>query len=241
MDDKQRVYIGTQKLFAGSCAVRGRPGKSAYEVAVDNGYTGTEEEWLASLKGDPGDTGATGATGPQGPEGPNRPVVHLAVCDVTPTVNDEQTVDLSDILPGGHSPVTLRAGDVVLGKNGYLAAVIGYQGDDAGLVGTGLRFFAPPLFVHVIAIIGNDGSVTAGTVDVSTEEIEQAFLQNVPIYATLNNRKERLPLVAYDQDLGIAVFFLYSADNISGSTEDYVKINLHIAYDGTVTGYIKEE
>lgn len=27
-------------------------GKSAYQVAVDNGYAGTEAEWLASLKGD---------------------------------------------------------------------------------------------------------------------------------------------------------------------------------------------
>ena len=27
------------------------PGKSAYEVAVDHGYVGTEEEWLASMKG----------------------------------------------------------------------------------------------------------------------------------------------------------------------------------------------
>lgn len=32
-------------------------GKSAYAVAVENGYTGTESEWLASLKGDKGDTG----------------------------------------------------------------------------------------------------------------------------------------------------------------------------------------
>ena len=26
-------------------------GKSAYEIAVDNGFVGTEEEWLESLKG----------------------------------------------------------------------------------------------------------------------------------------------------------------------------------------------
>lgn len=32
--------------------LRGEPGKSAYEIAVQNGYTGTEAEWLASLKGD---------------------------------------------------------------------------------------------------------------------------------------------------------------------------------------------
>ena len=38
-------------------------GLSAYEVAVKNGYVGSEAEWLASLKGE------TGAQGPQGPVG----------------------------------------------------------------------------------------------------------------------------------------------------------------------------
>lgn len=36
--------------------VRGKPGPSAYEVAVANGFTGTEQEWLDSL----GSTGSTG-------------------------------------------------------------------------------------------------------------------------------------------------------------------------------------
>lgn len=36
---------------------KGNPGKSAYQVAVDNGFVGTEEEWLASLKGAKGDPG----------------------------------------------------------------------------------------------------------------------------------------------------------------------------------------
>ena len=34
-------------------------GYSAYEIAVQNGFVGTEEEWLASLKGDRGDDAAT--------------------------------------------------------------------------------------------------------------------------------------------------------------------------------------
>lgn len=34
-----------------------KDGKSAYEVAVDNGYEGNEEEWLNSLKGLPGPPG----------------------------------------------------------------------------------------------------------------------------------------------------------------------------------------
>ena len=39
---------------------KGDTGKSAYEVAKDNGFNGTEAEWLASLKGEPGDKGDTG-------------------------------------------------------------------------------------------------------------------------------------------------------------------------------------
>lgn len=38
-------------------SLKGDPGKSAYEIAVDCGYVGTEEEWLASLKGEKGDPG----------------------------------------------------------------------------------------------------------------------------------------------------------------------------------------
>ena len=39
----------------GGAIVRGKEGKSAYEVAVKNGFSGTEAEWLASLKGEKGD------------------------------------------------------------------------------------------------------------------------------------------------------------------------------------------
>lgn len=50
---------------------KGDPGKSAYEIAVDNGYSGTESEWLASLKGDKGDPGTPGADGKDGVNGTN--------------------------------------------------------------------------------------------------------------------------------------------------------------------------
>lgn len=40
-------------------------GKSAYEIAKENGFDGTEAEWLASLKG------ATGAAGANGKDGEN--------------------------------------------------------------------------------------------------------------------------------------------------------------------------
>lgn len=48
---------------------KGEPGKTAYQHAVDNGFVGTEQEWLASLKGEKGDTGEVGPQGPQGVKG----------------------------------------------------------------------------------------------------------------------------------------------------------------------------
>ena len=47
----------------------GEDGKSAYEIAVENGFEGTEEEWLASLKGQDGEDGKDGAAGDKGDKG----------------------------------------------------------------------------------------------------------------------------------------------------------------------------
>ena len=47
----------------------GLAGKSAYEVAVSNGFKGTETEWLASLKGEPGEPGKPGEPGAPGEAG----------------------------------------------------------------------------------------------------------------------------------------------------------------------------
>ncbi len=44
-------------------------GKSAYDLALDGGFVGSEAEWLASLKGDKGDKGDTGAKGDKGDTG----------------------------------------------------------------------------------------------------------------------------------------------------------------------------
>ena len=47
----------------------GADGKSAYQLALENGYSGSEAEWLASLKGDRGERGETGERGPKGDRG----------------------------------------------------------------------------------------------------------------------------------------------------------------------------
>ena len=74
LDDGPRLKPITFKLPAGETVsltsglipveaapyqiVQGKPGESAYEVAVRHGYTGTEAEWLKSLKGEKGDGSA---------------------------------------------------------------------------------------------------------------------------------------------------------------------------------------
>lgn len=44
-------------------------GKSAYEIAVENGFEGTEAEWLESLKGEKGADGKDGIDGKNGVDG----------------------------------------------------------------------------------------------------------------------------------------------------------------------------
>lgn len=66
------ITVGLPSTGSGVAGPRGERGYSAYDLAVKNGYTGTEKEWLAYLKddkGDKGDAGATGATGPAGANG----------------------------------------------------------------------------------------------------------------------------------------------------------------------------
>ena len=48
---------------------KGKDGKSAYEIALENGFVGTETEWLESLKGADGKDGINGKDGVDGAPG----------------------------------------------------------------------------------------------------------------------------------------------------------------------------
>lgn len=63
------ITVGLPSTGNGVAGPRGEKGYSAYEVAVKNGYTGTEAEWLATLKGDKGDKGEPGVNGSDGKPG----------------------------------------------------------------------------------------------------------------------------------------------------------------------------
>lgn len=57
-----------QKVQVGA---KGEDGKSAYQIAVDEGFEGSETDWLASLKGADGRNGIDGINGTNGKDGTN--------------------------------------------------------------------------------------------------------------------------------------------------------------------------
>ena len=67
------IIVTTQLIASdGTTIIRGADGDdglSAYEIAVNNGFIGTEVQWLASLEGADGADGETGPTGPAGADG----------------------------------------------------------------------------------------------------------------------------------------------------------------------------
>ncbi len=61
-----RIHSLEQNPTGGTRGPAGPAGASAYQVAVSNGFAGTEADWLASLKGDRGDAGPQGPAGQDG-------------------------------------------------------------------------------------------------------------------------------------------------------------------------------
>lgn len=76
--DQLKAYIDLVLLGNAGAIV----GKSAYEVAVDNGFTGTEAEWVAMLQDNKGDVGG------QGTPGVGYTVGSLKILYVDPTEED---------------------------------------------------------------------------------------------------------------------------------------------------------
>lgn len=111
---------------AGPTGAAGADGNSAYQVALDNGFSGTEEEWLESLIGPAGAQGATGAQGPQPPLGDagDGPTVALKSDDPTtinartPTLHasSHATAGSDPIAPGAIGAYTSAAGAALDGR-----------------------------------------------------------------------------------------------------------------------------
>lgn len=119
----------------GSDGAPGADGPSAYQVALTNGFVGTQAQWLASLvgaKGDDGAAGATGATGTPGADGangsdgndgaagatgPQGPKGDTGIAGTDATVNNANVnTAIADNRPATKTALLLVKGDVGLGS-----------------------------------------------------------------------------------------------------------------------------
>lgn len=96
----------TEPITISTVGVAGQRGKSAYEVAVDNGFTGTEKEWLESLKGKDGKDGVNGTSGTGEPVSMNFPSIKNMLDDRAIIANSDSLEDIlraivKEIVPDG--------------------------------------------------------------------------------------------------------------------------------------------
>lgn len=124
----------TKAIENGVAGRDGEQGKSAYQVALDNGFSGSEASWLLSLQGSDGQDGSPGVPGLPGLQGPRGPAALLGTVTSYDSTNKTATVDIAGSafldLPN-YSGFVLAANDpVVLVEliSGTLV-VVGIRGD----------------------------------------------------------------------------------------------------------------
>lgn len=158
----------------------GEDGKSAYEIAVENGFQGTEIEWLASLKGAPGTPGQKGEDGfsPTVSTAPN-------------SANDGTVVTITDA-SGPHSFEVLNGEDGAPGTPGTPGkdGIDGTDGvtftpsvsEDGTLSWTNDGGLPNPEPVNIKGPTGSGSSSSQGDV-YSTEEVRiGTWIDGKPLY-----------------------------------------------------------
>lgn len=96
----------TEPITISTVGVAGQRGKSAYEVAVDNGFSGTEQEWLESLKGKDGKDGVNSTSGTGEPVSMNFPTIKSMLDDRAIIANSDSLEDIlraiiKEVVPDG--------------------------------------------------------------------------------------------------------------------------------------------
>ncbi|MFC8282948.1 hypothetical protein [Streptomyces cyaneofuscatus] len=142
------VLVPGPRGLPGDDGEDGAPGATAYQVAVANGFVGSQAQWIASLKGDKGDKGEKGDPGtpPTGDQ--------VGVTRTVDKATDEQVQSSIGLQDDDH--LTLP---VTVGGRYAISAVLSVDGDPAAdLV---LTITAPP---------GSSGFWTPGAVTLGVSD-----------------------------------------------------------------------
>jgi hypothetical protein len=166
--------ITGEKSFELSTPPVGIDALSAYQLALSNGFVGSESEWVLSLKGSDGPAGldgADGATGPQGLQGP------AGLNGATGPQGLQGPAGLNGATgpQGLQGPAGLNGTNGADGKSAYSIAVQnGFVGDEATWLATlkGADGASDPHFdsVRSVATPNATTPVHALTIDATTTE-----------------------------------------------------------------------
>ena len=174
------TYVALVKMAGGQAGPPGPPGpagKSAYQVALDNGYEGTQDEWLNTLvgpqgiqgpSGPKGDTGATGAQGPKGDKGDTGATGPAGINNGTFTVSVSNTTGA----PFGTATV----------NNGVLSmSFSGVKGEKGDQGNTGSSVDYPYELVNNLTTDDATKGLAASQGVALTNEINDLSLKVIPI------------------------------------------------------------
>lgn len=144
----------------------GADGKSAYEVAVDNGFEGTEQEWLLSLKGE---NGANGLDGKDGEDGFS-PIIRISSTDTGYTLSITHTENFVENVPIKHG---------TNGKDGEKGAD-GKDGQDGKTPVLGVDYFTEEDKTQIVqSVIDSLGATPVfGYVDENNNVIVRGLLSD---------------------------------------------------------------
>ena len=161
-----------QVVEISSVGVQGARGKSAYEVAVDNGFVGTEQEWLDSLQGGGGGGGATNL----GYTASSTEGVITSSTGTDATIPAGSTTNASLMLPSDKTKIdTVASGATVNSSDAALRDRVTHTGSQAISTVTGLQ---TALDSKQNVIVNSDG-ITEGSTNLFLTGAERTKLSGV--------------------------------------------------------------
>lgn len=107
-----------EKGVTGDKGEAGATGKSAYALACESGFIGSESQWVASLRGDKGVDGKDGTNGNDGEDG-------LDALEIEPIVGIDETKRYMRGTWAAHKGGLFRAYQTTEGMNGWECVVKG--------------------------------------------------------------------------------------------------------------------
>lgn len=125
--DTLRYDVEALKSEGSGSGTYGADGSSAYEIAVEHGFDGTETQWLASLKGEDGAPGTPGQNGADG-HTPVKGVDYFTAADKSEiAAAAAAAIDLGDYVPMIFGDLTGHQGNLT--ASDYIAVAEAPDGE----------------------------------------------------------------------------------------------------------------